>query len=169
MLDAETGYIKINRFAATTADEFHKGLLKLKKQGLQQLIIDLRENPGGYLEAANKIADELLSDEKLIVYTQGVHNPKQEYHAGEKGLLEQGRVAILIDESSASASEILSGAVQDWDRGGVVIGRRSFGKGLVQEQYELDDGAALRLTVARYYTPSGRSIQRSFSQRPRGV
>jgi carboxyl-terminal processing protease len=163
MLDAHTGYIKINRFAATTYSDFAKALKSVKKAGATSLIIDVRDNPGGYLDAATSIADELLDDKKLIVYIQGNHEPKQEYTAVNEGMFEEGRVAILVDESSASAAEILAGAVQDWDRG-VVIGRRTFGKGLVQEQYELEDGAALRLTIARYYTPSGRSIQRSFAK-----
>jgi carboxyl-terminal processing protease len=163
MLDAHTGYIKINRFAATTYSEFAKALKALKKSGATALVIDVRDNPGGYMDAAISIADELLDDKKLIVYIQGAHEPKYPYTALNNGMFEEGRVAVLIDENSASAAEILAGAVQDWDRG-VIIGRRSFGKGLVQEQYELEDGAALRLTIARYYTPSGRSIQRSFAQ-----
>ena len=163
MLDGITGFIKINRFSATTYDEFSAALKKLQQQGAKQLILDLRDNPGGYLEAATLIADNFLDDNKLIVYTQGVHSPRTEYKAGEKGVFENGKLAVLIDEGSASASEILAGAVQDWDRG-VIVGRRSFGKGLVQKQYDLPDGAALRLTVAKYYTPSGRSIQRSFAK-----
>lgn len=162
MLDGVTGFIKINRFSATTYDEFSKALKQLKRQGAKQLILDLRDNPGGYLEAATMMADDFLDDSKLIVYTKGVHSAKTEYKASGGGAFESGRLAILIDEGSASASEILAGAVQDWDRG-VVLGRRSFGKGLVQKQYDLRDGSALRLTVARYYTPSGRSIQRSFA------
>ncbi|XZF16638.1 S41 family peptidase [Chitinophagaceae bacterium MMS25-I14] len=163
MLDNETGFIKINRFSATTFDEFMKALKSLKDKGMKQLVLDLRDNPGGYLDAATRIADQFLDDEKLIVYTQGRTSSRIEYKAGESGLFEHGKLVVLIDENSASASEILSGAIQDWDRG-LIIGRRSFGKGLVQEQYDLDDGAALRLTVARYYTPSGRSIQRSFAK-----
>ncbi len=162
MLDGTTGFIKINRFSATTYDEFSKALKELKQQGAKQLILDLRDNPGGYLEAATMIADDFLGDNKLIVYTKGVHSAKTEYKASEIGAFESGKLAILIDEGSASASEILAGAVQDWDRG-MIVGRRSFGKGLVQKQYDLRDGSALRLTVARYYTPSGRSIQRSFA------
>ncbi len=163
MLDARTGYIKINRFSATTYSEFAKALKSVKKSGAVALIIDLRDNPGGYLDAAVSVVDELLDGEKLIVYTKGQHEPKQDYTAVNEGMFEDGRLAILVDENSASAAEIVSGAIQDWDRG-VIIGRRSFGKGLVQEQYELEDGAALRLTIARYYTPSGRSIQRSFAK-----
>lgn len=162
MLDKETGYIKIVRFAATTAEEFEAALKRLKKQGMKRLVIDLRDNPGGYLDAAVDVLDELIEDNKLLVYMKGLHAEKEEFKARSEGLFEKGPLAILIDEGSASASEIVAGAVQDWDRG-VIIGRRSFGKGLVQEQYDLSDGAALRLTVARYYTPSGRSIQRSFA------
>lgn len=162
MLDSLTGYIKINRFAATTFSEFQKAMKALKAKGMKQLVIDVRQNPGGYLDAATMISDELLDGDKLIVYTKGRQSPKEEYHAGEPGAFEQGKLAVLIDEGSASASEILAGAIQDWDRG-VIIGRRSFGKGLVQEQFEMDNGAALRLTTARYYTPSGRSIQRTYS------
>ena len=163
MLDNQTGYIKISRFSATTAAEFKSAMQKLMGLGAKQLIVDLRENPGGYLDAATSIAGNFLDANKLLVYTKGIHVPKTEYRSSEKGLFDSGRLAVLVDESSASASEILAGAIQDWDRG-VVIGRRSFGKGLVQEQYELPDGAAIRLTIARYYTPSGRSIQRSFAR-----
>ncbi len=163
MADEKTGYIKINRFSATTYDEFSRALKQLKSEGAQQMIIDLRDNPGGYLDAATSISDDLLNGDKLIVYTTGHNTPRMEYKAEEKGDFEKGRLAILVDEGSASASEILAGAIQDWDRG-VIIGRRTYGKGLVQEQYEMPDGAALRLTIARYYTPSGRSIQRSFAQ-----
>jgi carboxyl-terminal processing protease len=162
MLDDVTGYIKINRFSATTYDEFKKALNLLKQQGAKQLVIDLRDNPGGYLDAVTAMADDFLDDNKLIVYTQGIHMPRTEYRAKDKGRFESGKLTILVDEGSASASEILAGAMQDWDRG-VIIGRRTYGKGLVQEQYEMPDGAALRLTTARYYTPSGRCIQRSFS------
>jgi carboxyl-terminal processing protease len=163
MLELHTGYIKIDRFAANTYGEFAAALKKLLKSGATAMIIDLRDNPGGYLEAAVAVADELLNDKKLIVYTEGKHDQQQRYSAVNDGMFEEGRLAILINENSASAAEILAGAVQDWDRG-IVAGRRSFGKGLVQEQFELDDGAALRLTVARYYTPSGRCIQRSFAK-----
>lgn len=162
MLDAKTAYIKINRFSATTYDEFRKVLPALQKEGMQQVILDLRSNPGGYLDAAIDIADEFINDDKLLVYTQGRKSKREEYKSGRPGVLEKGRLIVLIDESSASASEILSGAVQDWDRG-VIMGRPSFGKGLVQEQFGLSNGAALRLTIARYYTPSGRSIQRPYN------
>lgn len=163
MLDRQTGYIKINRFSATTYEEFAKALRKLKNEGLKQLVVDVRDNPGGYLDAATNIVDELLDGERPIVSTQGRQSEKVVYKTDKAGLFEQGRLAILVDENSASASEILAGAIQDWDRG-VLIGRRTYGKGLVQEQYDLDDGSALRLTIAHYYTPSGRSIQRSYDQ-----
>lgn len=162
MLDNVTGYIKINRFSATTYKEFESALTKLKSRGMKQLVLDLRQNPGGYLDAASKIADEFLSGDKLIVYTDGTHAKREEYVAGEKNGFESQKLIVLVDESSASASEILAGAIQDWDRG-VLIGRRTYGKGLVQEQYKLDDGSAMRLTVAKYYVPSGRSIQRSYA------
>ncbi len=162
MLDSLTGYIKINRFSATTFDEFEKAMKMLEDKGAQQFMIDLRQNPGGYLDAATNIADEFLDDEKLIVYTEGKSVPRHDYKASRKGMFETGRLVLLVDESSASASEILAGAIQDWDRG-VIVGRRTYGKGLVQEQYNMDDGSGIRLTVAKYYTPSGRSIQRSFA------
>lgn len=163
MLDSSTGYIKINRFAANTYSEFADALKRLKKQGIKNLLLDLRGNPGGYLDAATQIADEFLDDDKVIVFTRGMHEDVQTYKAVNSGLFEEGRLAILIDENSASASEIVAGAIQDWDRG-IIVGRRSFGKGLVQEQYDLEDGSALRLTIARYYAPSGRSIQRPFDK-----
>ncbi len=163
LLDDTTGYIKLNKFSANTGVEFHKALQRLVGKGAKQLIVDLRDNPGGYLDAATSIADEFLDEKKLIVYTQGLHMPKTEYRAGKTGKFEAGRLALIVDEGSASASEILSGAIQDWDRG-IIVGRRSFGKGLVQEQYEMADGAGLRLTVAKYYTPSGRCIQRTFAK-----
>jgi len=161
LLDPKTGYIKVNRFSATTYTEFAKELKDLKRKGAANLILDLRQNPGGYLDAARNIADEFLDDQKLIVYTKSLHEKPEEYKAENPGMFEQGRLILLLDEGSASATEILAGAIQDWDRG-IIIGRRSFGKGLVQQQYDLENGAALRLTIARYYTPSGRSIQRSF-------
>lgn len=162
MLSKDIGYIKINRFAGNTYGEFMEAMLKLQKEGLKKLVIDLRQNPGGYLDAATNIADELLDSNKLILYTQGKSYPRTNYNCQKPGVFEQGPLVILVDEGSASASEILSGAVQDWDRG-TIIGRRTFGKGLVQEQFGLNDGGALRLTVARYYIPSGRCIQKSYS------
>ena len=164
MLDAKTGLIKINKFSGTTYDEFYDNLRALKRQGLENLIIDLRGNGGGYLRTAVQIADELLAGKKLVVYTEGAHFAKQDYSANRPGEFEEGRVVVLVDESSASASEILSGALQDWDRA-LIIGRRTFGKGLVQEQYAMPDNSALRLTIARYYIPSGRSIQKPYEDK----
>jgi carboxyl-terminal processing protease len=161
LVDEKTGYIKVDRFCSTTHEEFRKALRKLTNEGIEKLIVDLRQNPGGYLQAATEMADELLGGEKRVVYTQGKAVGKIEYFAKKPGLFERGKLAILIDQNSASASEILAGAVQDWDRG-IIVGRTSFGKGLVQEQFSLPEGDALRLTVARYYTPSGRSIQRPY-------
>lgn len=163
MLNQETGYIKITTFGATTHQEFVDEFQKLRRLGLKKLVLDLRGNPGGYLKTATEIADEILPDNMLIVYTEGKALPRTDEYATEGGLFEKGSLVILIDEGSASASEIVAGAVQDWDRG-TIIGRRSFGKGLVQEQALFPDGSALRLTVARYYTPSGRSIQRPYDK-----
>ncbi len=161
MIDKKTGYIKINRFSETTYDEFESALKKMKSQGITQLVIDLRQNGGGLLDAATDIVDQLIDQQKLIVYTKGRVYSRVDYKTRVMGEFEEGNLAILIDEGSASASEIVTGAIQDWDRG-VVVGRRSFGKGLVQEQYGLSDGGALRLTVAKYYTPSGRCIQKPY-------
>lgn len=161
MYTSDIGYIRINRFSAGTYGEFMEAMLKLQKDSVKKLILDLRQNGGGYLDAAVNIADELLSDNKLIVYTQGAHYSKHQYSCNKSGIFEKGPLVVLVDGGTASASEILSGAVQDWDRG-TIIGRRTFGKGLVQEQYNLSDGGALRLTVARYYIPSGRLIQRPY-------
>lgn len=163
MLNQKTGYIKISRFAATTYDEYKKAMEGLQKEGIQKLILDLRGNPGGYLDQAIELADEFLKSKELIVYTEGKNRKKQKYYATSDGDWEEQPLAVLIDESSASASEIVSGALQDQDRA-VIVGRRSFGKGLVQEQMEFEDGSAMRLTVARYYTPSGRSIQRQYKE-----
>lgn len=163
MVDAKTGYIKISRFAEPTYDEFLKAGSKLKKAGMTQLILDLRGNPGGYLNAATELADEFLDDKKLIVYTKGKARSKTSYYAEHKGIFEGFKTVILIDEGSASAAEILSGALQDWDRA-TIVGRRSFGKGLVQEQTVFPDGSAMRLTIARYYTPTGRCIQKPYAE-----
>lgn len=162
MADKKTGYIKLNRFAASSADEFREALEKLKKQGMENLILDLQGNGGGYLNIAIEIADEFLAKDKLIVYTEGNKQPREEAKSTAKGDFEEGRLIVLVDETSASASEILSGAVQDWDRG-VIIGRRTFGKGLVQKPIPLPDGSMIRLTVSRYYTPTGRSIQKPYT------
>ena len=161
MLNPTDGYIKINRFAETTASEFKIGLSKLVKKGVKSIIIDLRDNGGGYLDQAVIIADELLKDKKLIVFTKNNKGRIDKTFATNEGSFETGKVTVLINEASASASEILAGAIQDNDRG-LVVGRRSFGKGLVQREMPLGDGSSVRLTVARYYTPTGRSIQKSY-------
>ncbi len=163
MIDKTTGYIKLNKFTTTSYEEFMMALEDLKKKGLQKLIYDLRDNGGGYMDEAINMADEFLDNDKLIVYTEGVNNPKRDYRAKRPGLFEEGKLVVLVDELSASASEVLTGALQDWDRA-TVIGRRTFGKGLVQQQFPLKDGSALRLTIARYYTPLGRSIQRPYDK-----
>jgi len=157
----DIGYIKLSKFAATSDTDFRAALRRLKGEGLKKLVIDLRGNGGGYLSAATSLADEFLPKGKLIVYTKGVHDPRTDYFASDSGMFQQGNLAVLIDEYSASASEILAGCLQDLDRA-TLIGRRSFGKGLVQEQFPFGDGSAVNLTVARYYTPSGRSIQKSY-------
>jgi carboxyl-terminal processing protease len=156
------GYIKLNKFSQQTYREFMDALLELKKQGLKKLILDLRGNGGGVLDEAVEIADEFLPGDKLITYTEGKHVAKKEYRCRREGQFETGGLVVLADEGTASASEILIGALQDWDRA-TIVGRRSFGKGLVQEQFELSDNSALRLTIARYYTPVGRSIQRPYT------
>lgn len=161
MLDSETGFIKLNKFSATTTEEFTEAVNDLKGKSMKNLILDLRGNGGGYLKTAIEISDQFLENNKLIVYTDGKNDPKREYKATSGGIFKEGNLIILVDESSASASEIVSGAVQDWDRG-LIIGRRSFGKGLVQKPYFLTDGSMVRLTTAHYYTPSGRGIQKSY-------
>jgi carboxyl-terminal processing protease len=163
MIDDKTGYIKVNRFSANTTQEFREAMNELRSEGMENLMLDLRGNPGGYLRASIRMADAFLEKGKNILYTNGRAKPKQTYDATRRGDFEEGKLAILINEGSASASEIVSGAVQDHDRG-LIVGRRSFGKGLVQEPKEFSDGSALRLTVARYYTPTGRSIQKPYEQ-----
>jgi carboxyl-terminal processing protease len=162
MIDSSIGFIRLNKFSKQTYREFMTALESLKKKGMKQLILDLRGNGGGVLDEAVEIADEFLSGDKLITYTEGLHVKKREYRCRREGQFETGALVILADEGTASASEVLLGAVQDWDRA-TIIGRRTFGKGLVQEQFDLSNKGALRLTVARYYTPVGRSIQRSYS------
>jgi len=161
MLSDNVGYIKLSRFSEQTSVEFDNAVEQLKKQNMANLVIDLRNNSGGYMIPAVQIVDQLLAGEELIVYLEGRHTSRQEYNSRVSGSLTGARVAVLIDEGSASASEILAGAVQDWDRG-VIIGRRSFGKGLVQNGFSLPDGSEIRITIARYFTPSGRSIQTSY-------
>jgi len=161
MIDDKIGYIKLNSFSRTTVYEVRSAIRELKNQGMENLIFDLQGNGGGLLDAAHKLADEFLSNEKLIVYSAGKAQPRNNLRAGIKGNFEKGKLIILTDEYSASASEILSGAVQDWDRG-LVVGRRTFGKGLVQRPMGLSDGSEIRLTIARYYTPTGRFIQKPY-------
>ncbi|HRW61924.1 MAG TPA: S41 family peptidase [Bacteroidales bacterium] len=163
MVDDSIGFIKINRFAETTYNEFITGVEKLKAQNLRKLILDLRGNTGGYMDAATNITDQFLDAGKLIVYTQGKSSPRYDIFSTSRGICKDIELVILQDEFSASASEIIAGAIQDNDRG-TIIGRRSFGKGLVQEPYPLSDGSVIRLTIARYYTPTGRSIQKPYSE-----
>lgn len=163
MLNDEIGYLKLTRFGEKSADEVHKGLRELKEQGMKTLVLDLRGNPGGLINTAEKIADEFLKKDELIVYTQDKSKTKKYVYATDKGLFQDGKIYVLIDENSASASEILAGAIQDYGRG-TIVGRRSFGKGLVQREIDLGDGSRVRLTVANYYTPSGRSIQRPYDK-----
>jgi len=161
MLDENTGYIKLSRFSETTSEEFSKVATELVDQGMKNLVLDLRDNPGGYLNEAIAILNQIFEEQKIMVYTKGEHHNRNEYKSTGRSFIKIEEVAVLIDEGSASASEIVAGAIQDWDRG-TIIGRRSFGKGLVQEQYNLSNGGALRLTIARYYTPSGRFIQKPY-------
>lgn len=163
MIDKEIGYIKLNRFSATTIEEFKKAITDLKSKGMKDLILDLAGNGGGYLNAAVDLADEFIDSKKMIVYTKGLNSPRTDYKATDKGEWHAGRLVIIVDEGSASASEIVSGAVQDWDRG-IIVGRKTFGKGLVQRPFNLNDGSMIRLTVARYYTPSGRLIQKPYEK-----
>ncbi len=164
MVTKDIGYIRIDRFAENTAKEFNTAMGKLQQQGMKKLILDVRDNPGGILQVAAEIIDEFLSDGQTIVYTQGRTHPKKIYKATSSGSFEHQPLVVLINEGSASASEILAGAIQDNDRG-TIVGRRSFGKGLVQEQLDLPDGSAIRLTIARYYTPTGRCIQKPYDRK----
>ena len=161
MLDNHVGYIKLDRFAQESTKEFKDAFAKLQAQGMESLIFDLRGNTGGYLNTAIELVDQFLTEDKLIVFTEGIKSPRQEWRSKASGLYTAGKLVVLIDEGSASASEILSGAIQDHDRG-VLIGRRSFGKGLVQRPFNLPDGSQIRLTTSRYHTPSGRCIQRPY-------
>jgi len=162
MLNDDVGFVKLNRFSATSEEEFNNAVERLKKQNMKHLIIDLRNNNGGYLEAAIRLTDQFFSDRKLIVYLEGLKTPRQNFFSRTIGTLADSRIVVLVDEGSASASEILSGAIQDWDRG-VIVGRRTFGKGLVQNGFEFSDGSMMRLTIARYFTPAGRLIQRPYN------
>lgn len=163
MVDKKIGYIKLDKFAQQSVDEFETALNDLKKQGMKSLIFDLRGNSGGYLQTAFGLGNEFLGSNKTVVFTEGLKSPKQVFETDKNGEFRDGRLVVLIDEGSASASEIVSGAIQDWDRG-VLIGRRSFGKGLVQRPFTLPDGSQIRLTTARYHTPTGRCIQRSYDE-----
>ena len=163
MLDEATGFIKLNKFSATTTEEFTTAMKELKKQKIQNLILDLRGNGGGYLNSAVEISGQFLDNDQLVVYTSGINEPRKDYNASTSGEFKKGKLVILVDEGSASASEIVAGAVQDWDRG-VIIGRRTFGKGLVQKPFYLTDGSMVRLTTAHYYTPSGRCIQKPYDE-----
>ncbi len=166
LINKETAFIKLNRFSATSIDEYVKAMKDLEKTGkIKSMILDLRGNGGGYLGAAYELANQFLEANKLIVYTEGSHSPRKDYRSTTNGDFLKGNLVILIDEGTASASEIVSGAIQDWDRG-VLIGRRSFGKGLVQQQFALNDGSMIRLTVAHYYTPAGRNIQKPYKDDP---
>ncbi|MFC2132642.1 S41 family peptidase, partial [Bacteroidota bacterium] len=162
MVTDKIGYVKLNRFANSTGKEFEEALVKLKNEGMEDLILDLKGNGGGFLHMAVSVANQFFDNNKMMVYTKGDNSRQQNYKSNTNGLLKNGKIIILIDQGSASASEIVAGAVQDWDRG-VILGRRSFGKGLVQAQYNLMDGSAVRLTTARYYTPTGRLIQKSYT------
>ncbi len=161
MIDKEIGYIKLNSFSRRSHEEVRMALGDLKNSGMKSLIFDLQGNGGGLLGTAHRLADEFLSNQKLIVYSEGRAQPRNNLRSEFKGLLKRGKLIVLTDEYSASASEILSGAIQDWDRG-LVVGRRTFGKGLVQRPMGLSDGSEIRLTIARYYTPSGRFIQKPY-------
>ena len=161
MVDKSTGYIKLSRFSQTTADEFKDALAELQSKGMENLILDLSGNGGGYLRIAVELADQFLPANREIVYTEGAKVPRYDYTSTSDGMFETGRLVLMVDENSASASEIVSGAIQEWDRG-VLVGRRTFGKGLVQQPFRLNDGSEMRLTIARYYTPTGRLIQKPY-------
>lgn len=163
MIRPEVGYIRIGSFGSTTHDEFMEGMKKLARQGMKKLVLDLQENGGGYLQAAVQVADEFLHRDDMIVYTDGRQAPRMEYKANGNGTFTDGQIAILVDSYTASAAEIVTGAIQDHDRG-IVIGRRTYGKGLVQRPFDMPDGSMIRLTVAHYYTPAGRCIQKPYTK-----
>jgi len=163
MIKPGIGYINLNKFAQTSMQEFAESVNMLNSKGMTSLILDLRNNSGGYMGTAIDLSDEFLATGKLIVYTKGVHSQREDYYSTTKGLFETGKLVIMINENSASASEIVSGAIQDWDRG-IIVGRRSFGKGLVQRPFQLPDSSVIRLTTARYYNPSGKCIQKSYAE-----
>jgi len=163
MIDTKIGYIKLNSFSRTTTQEVEQSILKLQTMGMKDLILDLQNNGGGLLSGAHELADQFLSGDKMIVYSEGRVQARQELRTAHKKAFEQGRLVILTNEATASASEIVSGAIQDWDRG-LIVGRRTFGKGLVQRPIPLSDGSEMRLTIARYYTPSGRFIQKPYDK-----
>ena len=166
MIESGVGYVKIRRFGVATADEFRQAIIELKKQGAKKLVLDLRDNGGGYFHVAIKLASEFFADRRLIVYTQGAHEERREYFSDSeedgRGNFADGQLAVLVNENTASASEIVAGAIQDWDRG-KIIGRRSYGKGIVQEQFDFSDGSTVNLSIARYFTPLGRSIQKKYT------
>jgi len=161
IIDDEIGYVKLNRFAKTTDEELDEVFEEFESENISKIILDLSSNGGGYMDKAIWLADQFLAENEMVVYTEGVNNPKREYRASSKGRFEDSKVVVIVDEGSASASEIVSGAIQDWDRG-VIVGRRTFGKGLVQRPFPLPDESMIRLTVARYYTPAGRCIQKAY-------
>jgi carboxyl-terminal processing protease len=161
MVTSQTGYIKLTSFSRNTTEEIRTSLKMLKSKGMVNLILDLQDNGGGLLYTAKDVCDEFLSSNKLIVYSEGKHQTRTDLNAGLKGMWENGKLIVLTNENSASASEIVSGAIQDWDRG-LIVGRRTFGKGLVQKPISLTDGSEIRLTIARYFTPSGRFIQKPY-------
>src|SRR5690606_36490011 len=163
MIEPGVGYVKVRRVGINTADEVRQAIIALRKQGAQKLILDLRDNGGGYFHMAIKVASEFFADKRLIVYTQGAHEERHEYYSDSinGGHFATEDLTILINENTASASEIVAGAVQDWDRG-TIIGRRSYGKGIVQEQFDFSDGSTVNLSIARYFTPLGRSIQKKY-------
>ncbi len=163
MIKPGIGYINLNKFAQTSIQEFTEAVTRLKAQGMNSMILDLRNNSGGYMGTSIELSDEFLGPGKIIVYTQGVHSPRENFSSTYQGLFEKGKLVIMINENSASASEIVSGAIQDWDRG-IIVGRRSFGKGLVQRPFQLPDSSQIRLTTARYYNPSGKCIQKSYAE-----